>query len=198
MIDANASMADGKNSYRVGRNVAKEVLAGMKLKPKLAILAVDALSRTSYDNKEVLRGVREELGPAVTLIGSTVNGLLVNNRYALKSVGLMLLGGDFKIDSSFSYPKSKIEYEDIANDLYNRTEGLPPNHNHIMLMFQDGYKFPPEVFKKQEMLNMRIVSLMSGLVTRFFKKQLDDFKEQGQGMTTVQELLEILYKSPVI
>ncbi len=193
MIDAGVALTTEFDGYKAGRIVIKEALGGISLKPKLAILAVDSLSRVQYNYNEVLKGVREELGSDVTLIGSTANGILVNNRYAFRSVGLMLIGGDINIDISFNYPESKLDYENIAKSIYQRSSGLLPKENRFMLMFQDGYKFPPEVFKKQEMLNMRIISLMSGLVSRFFKKQLDDFKEDGMGLTSAQELLESLY-----
>jgi hypothetical protein len=194
MIEAGVALATDDDGYDAGKNVAKDALRDISIKPKLAILAVDSLSRVQYNYRDVLKGVREELGPNVNLIGGTANGILVNNRYAFKSVGLMLLGGDINIDVTFNYPDSKIDYKKIAKKIYQKSQGLPPKDNRFMLMFQDGYKFPPEVFKKQEMLNMRIVSLMSGLVSRFFKKQLDDFKEEGMGLTSAQELLENLYK----
>ncbi|TXT67240.1 MAG: hypothetical protein BAJALOKI1v1_140008 [Promethearchaeota archaeon] len=193
MIDAAVSITTEDESYNAGRHIAKEALGGMNAKPKLAILAVDSLARVNYKYGQVLKGVREELGPAITIIGSTANGVLINNRYAFRSAGLMLLGGDINIDFSYNYPDSKLDYENIAEDIYQKSQSLPPKDSRIMIMFQDGYKFPPEVFKKQEMLNMRIVSLMSGLVSRFFKKQLDDFKEEGLGLTSAQELLESLY-----
>ncbi len=193
MLDASVGITTEKDSYLAGKKVAKETLGGMSSKPKLAILAIDSLTRRHFNNKEVLRGVRDELGPDVTLIGSTVNGILVKDRFALRSIGLMLLGGDISVDSSYNYNKSRIEYKSIAEKIYQKASALEPKDNRIMIMFQDGMKFPPEILAKQNSLNSRVVSLLSGLVNRFFKRQLEDMKEQGMGMPTVQELLEALY-----
>lgn len=193
MLDAGVGITTEKDSYRAGKNVAREALENMSSKPKLAILAVDALTRRRFNYADVLRGVREEIGQDVTLIGSSVNGILVNDRFALRSVGLMLLGGDISIDSSFNYTKSRLEYESIAEKIYQKSLSLEPKDRRFMLMFQDGIKFPPEIFARQQSLNSRVVSLFSGLIKRVFKRQLEEFKEQGMGAPSTQELLESLY-----
>ena len=193
MLDASVGITTERDSYLAGKKVAKEALGGMKSKPKLAILAIDSLTRRHFNNKEVIRGVREELGPEVTLIGSTVNGILVRDRFALRSVGLMLIGGDISVDTSYNYGKSRMEYESIAEKIYQKGNNLEPNDNRIMIMFQDGMKFPPEILAKQNSLNSRVVSILSRLINRFFKRQLEEFKEKGMGMPTVQELLETLF-----
>ena len=61
-------------------------------------------------------------------------------------------------------------------------KGIPNKPNQVMLMFQDGVKFPPEIWEQQKLLNMRVALLLSGLFTKIFKKKLDDFKEVGKGM----------------
>lgn len=193
MIEAGVGISTKDNGYEAGKEVAKEALGSMSSDPKLAILAVDSLTRVKYNYIDVLAGVEEVIGPEVVLIGSTVNGILVNDRFALHSVGIMLIGGDFSIDASFNYGKSRLEYKKIAKDLYETTKDFEPDDERFLLMFQDGMKFPPEVLKKQESLNSRVVSLFSGLVNRFFKKQIEDFKEEGKGLPSVQELLEELY-----
>lgn len=202
MLDASVGITTERDSLRAGKLVAKEALGGMKTKPKLAILVIDSLTRRPYKHEEVLKGVREELGPEVVLIGSTVNGIIVNKRFALRSIGLMLLGGDLNVDASYNYPKSRLEYEAIAKDLYNINSDLTSNDNRFLLMFQDGIKLPQEVLDKQKSLNSKFVSLFSGLVKRVFSRQLEEFREEGLGMPTVQEILEILYekgfKYPVI
>lgn len=193
MLDANVAITTEMDSYIAGKKVANEALGGMKSRPKLAILAIDSLTRRHFNNQEVIRGVREVLGSDVTLIGSTVNGILVKDRFALRSIGLMLLGGDISVDASYNYGKSRLDYETIAEKIYQKGKNLEPNDNRIMIMFQDGMKFPPEILAKQNSLNSRVVSILSGLINRFFKRQLEEFKENGMGMPTVQELLEVLF-----
>ncbi len=193
MIDAAVAMSTKLDGYEAGRAVVKKALGNMKSDPKLAILAVDSLSRVKHNYRDVLRGVNTELDDSVKVIGSTVNGIIVNDRFALRSVGLMLLGGDFSIDTAFKYENSRLEYEKIANNIYNRVRGFQNNENNFLLMFQDGLKFPPEVLKKQEQLNSRVVSMFSGLVKIIFKRQLEEFKEIGMGMPSTQGLLEELY-----
>ncbi|MFX1477617.1 MAG: FIST N-terminal domain-containing protein [Promethearchaeota archaeon] len=193
MLDASVGITTEKNSYLAGKKVAQKALDGMSSKPKLAILAIDSLTRRHFNNAEVVRGIREILGPNITLIGSTVNGIIVNDRFALRSIGLMLLGGDLLIDKTFNYNNSRLEYEGIAEKIYQQYLNLHQKDNSLMLMFQDGMKFPPEILAKQKTLNSRAVSMLSGLVKRFFKRQLEEFKETGMGMPSVQELLELLY-----
>jgi hypothetical protein len=193
MIEAGTGISTKDNSYEAGKTVADKALEMISTDPKLAILGVDSLTRVKYNYKDVLKGVRDVIGQDVILIGSTTNGVLVNDRFALHSVGLMVLGGDFFVDASFNFGKSRLEYEKIARQIHEIAKNLEDNDDRFLLMFQDGMKFPPEVLKKQETLNSRVVSLFSGLVNRFFKKQLEDFKEEGQGMPSVQELLEELY-----
>ncbi|MFX1317149.1 MAG: FIST N-terminal domain-containing protein [Promethearchaeota archaeon] len=193
MLDASVGITTEKKSYSAGKRVAKEALEGMNSKPKLAIVAVDVLSRSRFNYAEVLKGIREEIGLDVPLIGSTVNGIIVNDRFALRSVGLMLIGGDISIDSSFNYTKSRLEYKSIAEKIYQKSLSLEPNDSRFMLLFQDGIKFPPEVLARQNSLNSRIANLFSGLIKRVFKKQLEQFKEKGMGTPSTQELLESLY-----
>ncbi|MFX1338641.1 MAG: FIST N-terminal domain-containing protein [Promethearchaeota archaeon] len=193
MLDAGVGISIEKDSYKAGRKVAQEALNAMNSKPKLAILAVDSLTRRAYNYNEILKGVREEIGTDIILIGSTVNGILVGDRFALKSVGLMLIGGDFTIDNSYNFPKSRLEYEKIAEKVYQDSLNLTPNDNRFMLIFLDGLKFPKEVLDKQKSLNSRFVSLFSGLVRKMFMKQLEEFKEKGLGVSSAQELLESLY-----
>ncbi|MFX1238817.1 MAG: FIST N-terminal domain-containing protein [Promethearchaeota archaeon] len=193
MLDAGVGISIKKDGYEAGRNAAKQALENMNTKPKLAILAVDSLSRRKFNYNKILQGIREELGPDVILIGSTANGIIVNDRFALRSVGLMLIGGDLSIDASFNEPKSRLEYEKIAEIIYQKSISLEPKDNRFLLMFQDGAKFPPKMLAKQKMLNSRVVALMSGIVRRFFKKVLDDMEENGMGMPSLQKLLETLY-----
>ena len=202
MLDAGVGLTTEKNSYLAGKRVAREALENMSAKPKLAILAVDSLTRRHLDNEQVLKGVREELGKEIPLLGSTVNGILIKDKFALRSVGLMLLGGDINIDVSYKYGKSRLEMENIAEEIYQKTKGLEPKENRFMLMFQDGMKFPPEILAKQGSLNSRAAQLFAGLIKRVFARQLEEFKEKGMGMPSVQELLETLYskgfKFPVV
>ncbi len=202
MLDAGVGITIEKDSYRAGKIVAREALEGMSTKPKLAILTVDALSRRKFDYEVLLKSIREEIGTSVALIGSTVNGIMVNDRFCLRSVGLMLIGGDISVDATFSRPKSRIDYEHIAEHIYQESLLLEPKDDRFLLMFQDGMRFPPEILAKQSSLNSRVVTFLSGIVKRFFKKELDEMKERGLGMPSVQELLEELYKkgwnSPVI
>ncbi len=195
MLNASVGFTTEKNSLTAGKAVAKEALAGLSGKPKIAILAVDCLSRKKFEYNDVLKGVREEIGPETQLIGNSTMGVMVNNRFALKSVGLMLLGGDVNVDSCFHYEHTRQNHADIADDLLRIKKGLEPNPNRIMMMFQDGARFPPEMMDQQKMLNSRIVSLISGLVTRIFKKKLDEFVEQGKGFPPVQELVGRLYEN---
>jgi hypothetical protein len=193
MIDAGVGLSTDPDSYTAGKMAVKEALKGMSQKPKVCILAIDGITRKKFNYQEVVNGARSELDPTVRLVGSTVNGILVNDRFALRSVGVMLLGGDVDIEGQFNFPKSRLHAEKIANQIWDIKQGIPNNPNQVMLMFQDGVKFPPEIWEQQKMLNTRVASLLSGLVTRVFKKKLDDFKEVGKGMPSVQEIVTELY-----
>ncbi|GAB4319850.1 MAG: hypothetical protein Kow0069_23500 [Promethearchaeota archaeon] len=194
MVEASVAMSTEKDSTRAGREVAKEALAGLSASPKLAVVAVDSLTRTKFKYDEVLRGIREEIGTEVPLIGSIANGVLVNERFALKSVGLMLLGGDVEVDSHFGYGNSRMGWQDIADDLLRTKQGLAPNPQRVMLSFYDGARFPPEMMEQQKKLNSRVVGLMSGLLTRIFRRKMAEMWEQGMGMPTVQEIITYLYE----
>ena len=180
MIDASAGLSTEGNSYDAGKNAAKEALAGMTSKPKLIILAVDGITRKKFDYDQVIRGVRDILGPEPRLIGSTVNGILVNDRFACKSVGIMLLGGDIEVEKDFCYGQSRISYEKISAQIMELTKSIPKTPNKLLLMFQDGIKFPPEVIEQQKMLNSRVVSLLSGIVGKIFANKLTDFQKAGK------------------
>ncbi len=193
MLDASVSMSIDSDSYTAGRNVAKDALQGMKTKPKLAVLAVDGLTRKKYKYPEILRGIGEILGPDVVLVGSTVNGMYVNDRFALKSVGLMLIGGDFNIDFTYNMPKCHSQFQQIGESILQKGLALPPSKNRFLLMFHDGVKFPPAMFEQQKMLNSRVVRLLTGLVSRVFKKQFEDFQEKGMGFPTAQETIDVLF-----
>ncbi|MBD3350216.1 MAG: hypothetical protein GF364_01895 [Candidatus Lokiarchaeota archaeon] len=194
MLDANVGLSTAIDSKEAGKEAAKEALGGLKTKPKLAILAVDELTKKKYNYKEVLEGVQSIIGPEPVLIGSTVNGMMVNDRFTLKSVGLMLIGGDFDIDYAFQYEKSRLEYKKIADDILQKKNQLNPKDNRIMLMFQDGMKFPPIIMEQQSMLNTKLAAAMSGLFTKVFKFLFKRYKKQGIGMPTVQELISELYE----
>ncbi len=195
MLEAGVGFSVDPVSYSAGREVAKQSVENMTEKPKLGILVIDSLTRKKFNYPQVLQGVREELGPEVPIIGSTVNGIMVGDRFALKSVGLMTLGGDLNVDASFSYNRSRAEYREIANKLLDTKSKIPSSPNQLLLMFQDGMKFPPETMAKTKSLNSRMVSLMSNLVGRSFKKQMEDFADKGMGNPTVQEIIEILYEN---
>ena len=60
-------------------------------------------------------------------------------------------------------------------------------------MFQDGYKFPAKTIEQQKSLNSKFVSYMTGFITKQFEKQIDEFKKNGIGYPSTQELLEVLY-----
>ncbi len=194
MLEAHVGFSTESNGQSAGRNIAKQALEGASTKPKLAILAVDSIARVHYNYGEVLNAVREELGPEVPLIGSTVNGIIVNDRFALKSAGILLLGGDFNVDAFFKFGKSRAEYTKIADEILRIKSQVAPNPNQLMFMFQDGMKFPPEMMAKQKMLNSRMVALFSGMVARAFKNQMDGMAEKGLGLSALQELILILYE----
>jgi hypothetical protein len=193
LLNAGVGLTTEADSYKAGKDIAKDVLSQLSEKPKLAILAVDHLTRKKYDYPLVIKGVREELGTDVPLIGSTCCGVMVNDRLALKSVGLMLLEGDINVDANFCYEKSRKDYAQIAEELVKIKDGLDRNPQQLMLLFQDGYKFPAKTLAQQKKLNSKFVSYMSGFITKQFQKQLDEFREEGIGYPAVQELLEILY-----
>ncbi|MFO8020711.1 MAG: FIST N-terminal domain-containing protein [Promethearchaeia archaeon] len=193
MIDAGVELSTEKDGYKAGREVARGAQETMTANPKIGILVVDSLARKPHNYSNVLKGVREELGPGIDIIGSTVNGILVEDRIALRSVGLMLLGGDINIENTFNYPHSRINYKEIAKKIYKKNKKLEPNDDRFMLLFQDGIKLPQEVLDKQKSLNSRFVSIFTGIIKRFFMKQIDQLKEKGMGMPSVQEFLEELY-----
>jgi len=193
MLDAGVGMTVEKDSFKAGKELAKSALENMSAKPKLAILGVDSLTRKPFDYNQLLAGVKEEIGPEVELIGSSVNGVLVNDRFAMRSAGLMLLGGDINVEKTFNYGKSRVDYKNIAENVYQSIKDLEPNKDRFMLIFQDGIKLPQEVLDKQKSLNSRFVSLFTGLVKRVFMRQIEEFKESGMGMPSIQEFLEELY-----
>lgn len=194
MLDAHIGFSTETNAQSAGRSIVKQALEGASVKPKLAILAVDSVARVHYKYGEVLNAVRDELGPEVPLMGSTVNGIIANDRFALKSAGIFLLGGDFNIDALFNYEKSRVDYQKIAEDILRIKSGVAPNPNQLMLMYQDGMKLPPELMAKQKMLNSRMAALFSGMIGRIFKNQMDAMAEKGIGLSSLQELVGVLYE----
>ncbi len=202
MINAGVGMSTDSDSFNAGKQAAVAALSDITGKPKMAILGVDSLTRRKYNYEEVLKGVISEIGRNIPLIGSTVNGIVVNNKVALRSVGLMLIGGDINVDKQFSYLRSRTEYENIAQKIFNIKSSIKENENQITILFQDGMKFPPKMIARQKSLNSRMVSMMSRLVTFFFKKTLRDYAEKGLGTPTCQELVNEMYnlgwKGPII
>jgi hypothetical protein len=192
-INAGVSLSTLPDSRSAGKEVAKEAMGGLSGKPKLAILAIDHLTRKKYKYDEVINGIRNEIGPDVPLIGSTSNGMLVNGRFALKSVGLMLLGGDIDVNAAFNFGKSRIEYPKIADEITKIKAGIANKTNQAMLMFQDGIKFPPEILEQQKILNMKLAATLSGIVKTMFKSKLNNFWKEGKGMPSTQELIAELY-----
>ena len=193
MLDAGVGISTESNGYDAGREAAKQAMSPLSTTPKLAILVIDGLTRKRHDYAAVIKGVREEIGPLPRLLGSTVNGVLINDRFALHSVGLMLLGGDIEVEADFKFGRSRIEWQKIADAILNKKKSLETKPNQCMMMFQDGIKFPPEIMEQQKMLNSRMVSLLSGLVGRLFAKKLSDFQEVGKGMPSVNEIVGALY-----
>lgn len=195
MLDANVGISTNIDSFQAGKEAAKEALGGLKIKPKIGILGVDALTKTKYNYSEVLRGVQDVIGPEVTVIGSTVNGMMVNDRFTLKSVGLMLIGGDLNVDYSFHEEHSRLNYKKIASQILENKSSLGESDERIMLMFQDGMKFPPIIMEQQAMLNTKLAALLSGLFTKVFSFLFKRYKKKGIGMPTVQELITELYNN---
>ena len=97
MLDAGVGISTESNGYDARREAAKQAMSPLSTTPKLAILVIDGLTRKRHDYAAVIKGVREEIGPLPRLLGSTVNGVLINDRFALHSVGLMLLGEILKL-----------------------------------------------------------------------------------------------------
>ncbi len=62
----------------------------------------------------------------------------------------MALGGDVNIESPFSFGKSRLMYNDIADKIFALKSQLPATDNRFMLMFQDGMKFPPRLWHNQK------------------------------------------------
>ncbi|MHA1341555.1 MAG: FIST N-terminal domain-containing protein [Promethearchaeota archaeon] len=195
MLNASVGMSTERDSSLAGKEAIKEALEGMNGKPKLCILAIDHQTKRKYDYNKVLKAVYSELDKDTLLIGSSVGGIMVNNRLAFKSVGTLLIEGDINIDAEFMYTKSRINYEQIADSLLEIHNNIEKKDDQVMIMFQDGPKFLPEVIAQQRSLNSRAVSLMSGLVNRIFRKQLEQFWEKGMGFPSTQELLEILFNN---
>jgi len=195
MLNASVGLSIDGNSRGAGLEAVKNALGGLNGKPKLAILAVDHLTRNKFKYEDIISAVRSELDKEIPIIGSTVCGVMVNERLTLRSVGVMLLGGDINIDSHFVYEKSRINYSKIAADLLKIKSGIPKKDQQLMLMFQDGPQFPAETLAQQRSLNSRAVSLLSSLITKIFKKQLEEFWEKGLGFPSVQELLTKLYSN---
>lgn len=194
MLNASVGLSTNRSSKQAGLEAIKDALSGFNGKPKLAILAVDHLTRNKFKYQDIIDAVRSELDPDIPIIGSTVCGVMVNERLTLRSVGTMLLGGDINVDTKFSYEKSRINYPEIAEDLLMKKQEIPKKDQQVMLMFQDGPKFPPETIAQQRSLNSRAVSLLSSLITRVFKKQLEEFWEKGLGFPSVQDLLGVLFE----
>ncbi len=193
MLDAGVGMSTKRNSQMAGRKAVKTAMEGMSQKPKIAIVAIDSLTRTKYNYNEVLQSIRAEIGPEVPILGSIANGVMVNERFALKSIGVMLLGGDINVDSSFKYGNSRMAYEKIADDLISKESQLPPSDKRFMLLFADGARFPPEMMSQQKKLNSRVIGLMTGLLTRIFKKTMASMWEEGKGMPSVQEMITYMF-----
>lgn len=193
MLNASVGLSTDSNSRNAGKQIVKEALDGLTGHPKLAILAIDHLTRKKYNYSDIIAAVHEDLDSNVPIIGSSASGIMVNNRLALKSAGLMLIGGDIDIDATFCYEKSRKNHIEIGDKLLETRKGLTKKENQIALIFQDGPKFLPEVIAKQRSLNSRAVSIFTPLVNKVFKKQLEEFWDKGLGFPSVQELLGYLF-----
>jgi len=195
MLNASVGLSTERTENVAAKEALKEALGGMNGKPKLCILAVDHTARKRYNYNEIIEVVYNELGEDVLIIGSSVSGIMVNNRLALKSVGMLLLEGDINIDAKFMFEKSRLNYGNIADDILKYKETVPKRDNQFMLLFQDGIKLPKETLQRTRSLNSRMVALMSGFIGKQFQKQFEQFAEQGLGFPSTQELLEKLFKN---
>ena len=133
MLNAGVGLSIEGNSVNAGKEVAKEALSELNTKPKLAVSAIDHLTRAKYDYAEVLKGIYEELDPEVPLIGSSACGVMVNDRIALKSVGLMLIEGDINVDANFVFEGSRRDYQGIADNLIKIKSEIERNPNQLLL-----------------------------------------------------------------
>ena len=106
----------------------------------------------------------------------------------------MALGGDVNIESPFSFGKSRLMYNDIADKIFALKSQLPATDNQFMLMFQDGMKFPPRDYGtiKNTQFQSRLNDV--GISHVFLQEKLEELKEEGAGMPTVQELITELFK----
>ncbi len=79
MIDANCGLSTDVDSYTAGKNVIRDTIESLNQKPKIVVLGVDCLTRKQYNFSEIMRGVHDELGPDIPMIGSVINGMIINN-----------------------------------------------------------------------------------------------------------------------
>ncbi|MBU0456237.1 MAG: FIST N-terminal domain-containing protein [Pseudomonadota bacterium] len=79
------ALVKGKNSSKVGQEVAREAKRKLATPPAFALL----YTSTQYDLKELLKAIREELGN-IPLIGCTTGGEITNQQIAKQSVALAL------------------------------------------------------------------------------------------------------------
>lgn len=195
MIEASVGLSTISNSFEAGQDAIKKALNGLSGKPKLAIVGIDISASTIYKLDDVLKGIKTEI-PDTPLIGGGSVGIVINDDIAIRSVGIILLSGDFNVIEPRVWLKARQNYEKIGQQMIQvYMPHLNKAINEIMLLFTSGYRIPADVLAQQKRFDGFGARVFSSLVSRVFWSNMRTFAEEGKGFPITQELIEYLLEN---
>lgn len=197
MIEASVGLSTHPNSLEAGKEAIKKALAGLSGKPKLAIVGIDLSSAKIYKLDDVLKGIKSEL-PNIPIIGGGAVSMMINEDVAIRSVGIILLSGDFDIVNPQVWTQSRKNFEKIAPQMVQMYKPLiGKTQNELLMLFTSGYRIPPDVMAQQKRFDSFGARVFSSLVSRFFWGSMNDFAKEGKGFPITQELVEYLVQNKI-
>ncbi|MFX1294143.1 MAG: FIST N-terminal domain-containing protein [Promethearchaeota archaeon] len=197
MIEASVGLSTDYNSLRAGKEAVKLALKDLSGKPNLAIIGIDTCSSKLYNFEEVLKGIRSEI-PDVPLIGGGSVGIIINDDIAIRSVGIMLLSGDFNVIKPQIWHRARKNYEQIGQRMIQTySPYLGQTENELLLLFASGYRVPSDVLAQQKRFDSWGARVFSSLVSRVFWNNMKKFAEEGKGFPVTQELIDILVENKI-
>ncbi len=195
MIEAAVGFSTNPNSFDAGKEAVVTALKSISEKPKLAIVGIDLACPKTYKLEDVLKGIKSEI-PDVPLIGGGSVGMIINEDIAIRSVGIILLAGDFNVIKPQIWLNSRKNYEQIGRQML-QTYGpfINKTENELLLAFTSGYRIPSDVLAQQKRFDSWGARVFSSLVSRVFWGNMKDFAEEGKGFPVTQEIIEYLVQT---